>query len=662
MPTMPAMSPASDRLATAALGLVVVGVGLTAWWDVPGFGCKFDDLPAIQDNVALARGDWWAAAFAPPHQPLANRPLATLSLTLTARCFGPWPASALVGNLLLHLANACLLFAVARRVLTTGNLGGRFAAASAARLALLIACVWVAHPLATDTVAYATQRSTGLGSACFLAGLWALARGAACAGAAGWTAVATAAMALAVASKEDFVGAPILGVLFDRAFLSPGWQAVRERWRVHAVVAVACWSTLAFCVGLGPANDTVGFATNRGTTAWQWLLTQAGVILHYVRLAAVPTGLRGAYDWDIVTTAGPAIAPGMTVMALLGLTVWCWRRHPHWGFLGALFFVQLAPTSSVLPIVTEVVAERRSYLPMLAVVVPLVVLARSSLLRHGTAPAAWTVAVVAVAALVVQARRHAETYRDEACFWQRAYDLRDPAARNPFTTRIVGAYASVRFAAGDAATAHRLFDEMMTLPAPTVAERLQYAASLEQRGRHGEALAAVDQVLADAPQHSRAHGLRGAFLARAAERRRAPAADPQWEDAAASVARAIGLAPALPTWRIELARIREIQGRIDEAERAIAAATALPSCPAAALVLHDALLRRLGRATGADALWRDALRLRASDVDVWLAGAQAAAAAKDVTAARERLLAAKRLAPGRAEIDAALARLPPTGR
>ncbi|MFO0278078.1 MAG: hypothetical protein ACK533_12440, partial [Planctomycetota bacterium] len=72
--------------------------------------------------------------------------------------------------------------------------------------------------------------------------------------------------------------------------------------------------------------------------------------------------------------------------------------------------------------------------------------------------------------------------------------------------------------------------------------------------------------------------------------------------------------------------------------------------------------RRLGRATGADALWRDALRLRASDVDVWLAGAQAAAAAKDVTAARERLLAAKRLAPGRAEIDAALARLPPTGR
>ena len=44
------------------------------------------------------------------------------------------------------------------------------------------------------------------------------------------------------------------------------------------------------------------------------------------------------------------------------------RAHPL-GFLGAWFFLILAPTSSVLPMSVEVAAERRMYLPLAAVVV-----------------------------------------------------------------------------------------------------------------------------------------------------------------------------------------------------------------------------------------------------------------------------------------------------
>ena len=39
------------------------------------------------------------------------------------------------------------------------------------------------------------------------------------------------------------------------------------------------------------------------------------------------------------------------------------------GFLGVWFFVTLAPTSSVVPIATEVGAERRMYLPLMALAV-----------------------------------------------------------------------------------------------------------------------------------------------------------------------------------------------------------------------------------------------------------------------------------------------------
>ena len=55
-------------------------------------------------------------------------------------------------------------------------------------------------------------------------------------------------------------------------------------------------------------------------------------------------------------------------MALVALTVvGIVRRHPA-AFLGAWFFLILAPSSSVLPIVTEVAAEHRMYLPLAAVI------------------------------------------------------------------------------------------------------------------------------------------------------------------------------------------------------------------------------------------------------------------------------------------------------
>jgi protein O-mannosyl-transferase len=49
---------------------------------------------------------------------------------------------------------------------------------------------------------------------------------------------------------------------------------------------------------------------------------------------------------------------------------------PRWGwlaFLGSLFFMLLAPSSSSVPIHTEIAAERRMYLALVAVIVPVVV-------------------------------------------------------------------------------------------------------------------------------------------------------------------------------------------------------------------------------------------------------------------------------------------------
>jgi tetratricopeptide (TPR) repeat protein len=57
------------------------------------------------------------------------------------------------------------------------------------------------------------------------------------------------------------------------------------------------------------------------------------------------------------------------VVALIAATAAALRYAPMIGFLGAWFFLTLAPTSSIVPIATEVGAERRMYLPLAGLVV-----------------------------------------------------------------------------------------------------------------------------------------------------------------------------------------------------------------------------------------------------------------------------------------------------
>ena len=103
-------------------------------------------------------------------------------------------------------------------------------------------------------------------------------------------------------------------------------------------------------------------------------MTEAGVIVYYLRLCFWPHPLVIDYaDWPITLSLKNGLAPGIVVVGLLGATVWAFRRRPEVGFLGAWFFLILGPTSSILPSLGEVAAERRMYLPLAAVVTMVVV-------------------------------------------------------------------------------------------------------------------------------------------------------------------------------------------------------------------------------------------------------------------------------------------------
>jgi tetratricopeptide (TPR) repeat protein len=113
-------------------------------------------------------------------------------------------------------------------------------------------------------------------------------------------------------------------------------------------------------------RSTVGLAT---VGPWTYLLNQMQMIARYVGLAVWPRSLVLDYGLPRSLVVGDVVPQALLLLLMLAATAIALMRWPAIGFLGAMFFLTLAPTSSIVPIASEVGAERRMYLPLAALVV-----------------------------------------------------------------------------------------------------------------------------------------------------------------------------------------------------------------------------------------------------------------------------------------------------
>jgi tetratricopeptide (TPR) repeat protein len=184
-------------------------------------------------------------------------------------------------------------------------------------------------------------------------------------------------------------------LLYDRVFLFGSLRQVfAERGRLYLGLASG-WLLLGVLLWNAPRNLSAGF-TAHDANVWTYLLNQAVMITRYLWLALWPRELVLYYGWPLPLTLGAVLPQALLVAALLLLTGLALWRYPRAGFAGAWFFLTLAPTSSFVPIATEVGAERRMYLAL----IPLIALAVMGWRRVVT-PAWWrAAALVVIAALL----------------------------------------------------------------------------------------------------------------------------------------------------------------------------------------------------------------------------------------------------------------------
>ncbi|MBX3750577.1 MAG: tetratricopeptide repeat protein [Opitutaceae bacterium] len=315
-------------------------------------------------------------------------------------------------NLLIHAGAGLALFGLVRRTLALPGMpgGGRAAADS---LALAVAGIWLAHPLQTESVTSIVQRTESLVGLFYLLTFYAFVR-ALTAGprARVWQALAVAACLVGMTAKEVMVTAPVMVWLYDRTFAAGSFRAaLRQRPGLYAALA-ATWLLLGWLLlhTGGSRGEAAGFGL--GVTPWTYALTQCRAILLYLQLALWPHPL--VFDYGTAVVRDPAEVAGQIAVlaALAGGTLYALWRHPRLGFLGAWFLVILSPSSSIVPLVSQTIAEHRMYLPLAAVVALVVIGGHQRLGRPALAGAFVLVPVCAF--LTVQRNT---VYRSEEALW-----------------------------------------------------------------------------------------------------------------------------------------------------------------------------------------------------------------------------------------------------
>lgn len=404
---------------------LVIGAGLLANFNTFTRPFIYDDVPSIRDNPTIRR--LWPIwrVLSPPHEKditVTGRPLPNLSLAINYAMGGydVWGYHAL--NLAVHILAGLTLLGIVRRTLLLPKFRDRFRT-TADELSLAVAVLWVVHPLQTESVTYIIQRTESIMGLCYLLTLYCFIRGATEQRRHQWYSLCIAACAAGMASKEVMVSAPLMVMLYDRAFVAGSFrEAWRRRWSLYLGLA-GTWLVLGcLLIQSFPLRSTNSIS--RDVTPWQYFLTEPGVILHYLRLSVWPRPLCFDYfGWPIARTWLNVLPSVLGMVALLGAVAWdCWMNSA-WGFLGAWFFLVLIPTSSFIPLDSPAY-EHRMYLSLAAVVVAGVMGIQALLGRRASA-----VFVALAIGLGLLTWQRNEDYRSEFSIWA------DTVAKRPGNAR-----------------------------------------------------------------------------------------------------------------------------------------------------------------------------------------------------------------------------------
>lgn len=409
----------------------------------------FDDYAIFSDPALTSPTGWWEVWGA-----LYTRPLTYFTFWLNYQLGGREPLGYHLFNLALHIGAVLLLFELLQRLIPR-------------RAALVGALLFAIHPILSEAVAYVFAR------AILLAAVFSLLAAIAWLDGRRWLAVVW--FGVALLGKEEAAAVPLVLWMLDRA------KRPRLNGPILAMLALSVAAGL-HVIWVAKTLGT-GAGAGSGLSPWTYLAAQGAAITRYLRLVLVPWGFtvdaQITLDW--MAWLAWAVLAAMVAVA--------WKRN--WiAFLAAL--VLLAPSSSVFP-ATDLAADRRMYLPMLALA-PGVALLLARLRSH------WIAGIAVV--LVALSIGRMQVWRTEQSLWEEAVRRAPEKVRPKLQlARAVGGERALQ-----------LLREARALAPEDPQVASEMGRIYLESGKAPEALAEFGRALALEPRDPRALSNRGAAL------------------------------------------------------------------------------------------------------------------------------------------------------
>ena len=528
--TSPADSAAArDRLRFAAGTAALVVALLLVYLPALHGGPVWDDDYMLTGNPAMteAHGLWriWFDLSAVQ----VYYPLTLTALWLECRLFGLHHLTGYhVVNVLLHAANAIVLWRLLRRLAVPGA----FAAAA----------LWALHPVGVESVAWITEHKNTLSGLLYLTSMWALLRYYRIIEPAGGGLsylIALLTFALALAAKTTAVTLPaaaLLIVWWKRGRLRSG-----DLWAAAPFVGVAA-------VAGAITQHVETHITGTWDPTWslsppQQVLVAGRALWFYAAKLAWPARLSFFYPrWHVDPAVAWQWAYPLAAAAVIG-TLWATRRRLGRGpLVGVLFFAgTLVPALGFFHVLFQRYSFVADHLQYLAGV-GLIVIASAAVARAPVPTrvqhAGFVVVAVALAAVTASSARR---FASDAAVWKSALDLdpSNPSVNLNYASALIlegqydAAEAPLRRAAENPAFAGRVWDNL-----GVVAQARAEARGPDWKQQYAQALEDDRRSVALEPDDPRSHYHYGTMLlvtgdlpAAADQLRTAIALRPDWAGA-----------------------------------------------------------------------------------------------------------------------------------
>jgi tetratricopeptide (TPR) repeat protein len=419
--------------------LLVSAIGLLAYSNTLDVPFQWDEQRFIVENPVVQNFSLFFAPSEAEHfeyySAVRNRYAGYMSFALNHAMHGAGVRGYHIGNLLIHLVNALLLYYLVILTFRTPFLQESALKSNSHYVALFTSALFVTHPVQTEAVTYIFQRFASFATFFYLLSIGTYVQSRLVRRRSAHYAlyfVSLVSAILAMKTKENAVTLPVTILLYEFFFLSG--EPVKRLFRLipFLLTLLVIPMTLA---GTGkPLGETIGGmeAALRGSTMfspWEYFATQTRVVLTYLRLLVLPFNQNFGYDYPSFHSMlnGTVLLAAAIHALALGLAFYCWRvsqkSHRHWrvAAFGILwFYVTLSIESSVIPI-PMLINEYRAYLPSVGFFLTFsvaVLLALAGLPERRKRAAAVLIACLVPVAMAGTTYTRNSTWQSQASLWE----------------------------------------------------------------------------------------------------------------------------------------------------------------------------------------------------------------------------------------------------